>query len=1800
VMKVIRKKNFSGAAILLLLAGIRAQPTVTLSSQRICAVTGSIVNIPCAYSSYYYPTQKEWYRTQGSEGKSQDLSKDPQYSGRVSVNTVLSECDLTVRNVKVSDSGVYNFRFKTQRSDWSSNPSGVHLTVTDLQVKVDPNTVGQREVKVTCSSTCNFSTSRFYWYKNGLYNKYTYDASITLDSTSPYDEGSYSCMAYDGVHQSPSVCVLGKECWGVTYIHTQDDGEPVDVREDEEYQGRVQYTQSSQNDCSLRITNLRERDAQTYRFRFYTDGGDYTGENGVSLSITDLKVEVPDWGSKQKTLSCITTCTLSNPTYIWYKNGQRVTNWYRNTQFCSVRREGAGSYSCAVGGHEELRSPAVCVFENNCWSVTYPTQTICALTGSSVDIHSYYTYPYNNIMKAFWFIKDQFDDEPVDLQQVEAYQGRVQYTQSSQNNCSLRITNLRTTDSQTYRFRFSTNWEKFTGEPGVSLSVTDLRVIVSEWYNWKWKKLSCTSTCTPSNNPTYIWYKNGQRVTNQDRNELYLYDGTANASSYSCALKGHDEIRSSAVCVFDEKSCWSVTYSTQTICSLIGSSVDIHSYYTFPHYYKISAVFWFIKQQADGQAVDMREDDEYDGRIQYTQSSQNNCSLRITNLRETDAQTYRFRFHNDWDKYTGEPGVSLSVTDLTVSVSDWYNWKGKKLSCITTCTLSNKPTYIWYKNGERVTNQDRNELYVVSGDAGSYSCAVKGHEGRRSPAVYFPKNTKAVVLSSGDTVEGDSVTLSCSSDANPPVLAYSWFKQSTAADTLLTTGQTFRISSISSQDSGLYYCTAQNQLGQHNSTPTHLDVLHLPKNTRAVVLSSGDTVEGDSVTLSCSSDANPPILTYTWFKQRPAADTLLTTGQNYSISNISSQHSGLYYCTAHNQLGQHNSTPTELDILYSPRIPVVTAIPSLSGDSVTLLCKSDSNPISSCIWYSKTEGGVKIVQNGTNLTLPSGADGFYYCTTRNGLGSSSSLSWVYSEDRTAKYAGCGITVALVLSFTAVILWMRRRKSAVRSRSDDNSKNTSPPVYGNVSAMASDPTQATSSEDQDNVQYSSVYFRHSHIHAAPLYSTVQLPKAVKQKEEVEYATVSLVKPRAVRDNADMISRKKFFSAAAILMLLAGVEAQHSVTLSSQRLCVLTASTVKIPCRFTTRDHSSVTQREWYRVQSSKGKPQDLSTDPQYSGRVSVSTVTSDCELTVRNVRVSDSGVYNFRFKTQRRDWISASSGVHLTVTDLKVTGPEGRNEYINCLNTCTQSNNHKYIWYKNGQRVTEEFGNSLYIRSRGAGSYSCAVRGHEEHRSPAVCVYDQKSCWSVTYSTQTICSLIGSSVDIHSYYTFPNRHEVTKELWFIKEQPDAEPVGVREDEEYQGRVQYTQSSQNNCSLRITNLTERDTQTYRFRFLTHYSTGKYTGQPGVSLSVTDLKVTVSDWRDQYTTLSCITTCALSNSPTYIWYKNGQRVSDCKSASCSVAAVSGADSYSCAVEGHDSLLSPPVYSPKNTSAVVLSSGDTVEGDSVTLSCSSDANPPVLNYTWFKQRAAADTLLTTGQNYSISNISSQHSGLYYCTAHNQLGQHNSTPTELDVLYAPRITNVTAVPSVSGDSITLLCKSDSNPISNYTWTRRTEGGVKLTGNGNNLTLHSGADGLYVCTATNQLGSSDSSGWEYTSDNRAVKYTAIAVTVALVLIFIVIILWIRRRASRVSTRSEEHSKNDSVHIYDNISAMTSDPTQTASSEDHDNIQYSTVYFSQCPTDEPSLYSTVQLPKAVKQEEKVEYATVSLAKQIAIG
>uniref|UniRef100_A0A8B9RLS1 Ig-like domain-containing protein n=1 Tax=Astyanax mexicanus TaxID=7994 RepID=A0A8B9RLS1_ASTMX len=756
----------------------------------------------------------------------------------------------------------------------------------------------------------------------------------------------------------------------------------------------------------------------------------------ILLADLQVKVDPNTVGQRRVKVTCSSTCSLgTNQKYIWHRNG------YTQYEYTGVSVElysnyDQGRYSCGVSGSIH-RSPSVCVFGTECWGVTYSPQHVCALKGSSVDLSCSYKYPEGHtVTKTVWFVKYQAGTEPEDLREAGEYQGRVQNRQNSQNDCSIRINNPRESDTQTYRFRFYTDdpGGGYTGQPGVTLTVTDLKV---KW-NVKETFLTCSNTCTWTNPPTYIWYKNGQPVSNKYSNTRYIHYSHVDAGSYSCALKGFEDLRSPAVCVYNQDRCWSITYSTRSICALIGSTVEIESYYTFPDQNPEPQPAWYIKLSSQETELSPADD-----RVEFFSDRANVRTLRLNNLTQSDSAQYLLRIKAPYKGYTlSSAGVSLSVTDLQVEV--YSDGQTVTLTCRSSCTLPNNPTYIWYKNRQSLSHCRYKScpVLVVSG-AISYSCSVEGHEIFQSPPVYPPRNTRAELVSSGEILEGDSVTLSCSSDADPPVLSYSWFNQREPAETPLTTDQNYIITNISSQNR-FYYCTAHNQLGKHNSTPIHLNVLYPPRNTRAKLVSSGEIVEGDSVSLSCSSDANLPVLSYSWFNQREPAETPLSTEQNYSITSISSQHSGFYYCTACNQLGQNNSTSIHLDVLYSPRntrAELVSSKEIVEGDSVTLSCSSDADPpVLSYSWFNQREPAetpLSTDQNYSITNISSQHSGFYYCTAHNQLGQHSSTPIhlnVLSENSfgsyksiaasAVNYAASGVAVVLLLVFIAVFLRIR--------------------------------------------------------------------------------------------------------------------------------------------------------------------------------------------------------------------------------------------------------------------------------------------------------------------------------------------------------------------------------------------------------------------------------------------------------------------------------------------------------------------------------------------------------------------------------------------------------------------------------------------------------------------------------------------------------------------------------------------------------------------------------------------------------
>lgn len=103
-------------------------------------------------------------------------------------------------------------------------------------------------------------------------------------------------------------------------------------------------------------------------------------------------------------------------------------------------------------------------------------------------------------------------------------------------------------------------------------------------------------------------------------------------------------------------------------------------------------------------------------------------------------------------------------------------------------------------------------------------------------------------------------------------------------------------------------------------------------------------------------------------------------------------------------------------------------------------------------------------------------------------------------------------------------------------------------------------------------------------------------------------------------------------------------------------------------------------------------------------------------------------------------------------------------------------------------------------------------------------------WEVTYDSTHICALEGATVDIRCNYRYPSSVTIKKKFWSIKNYYDDD--SDLKEEQYSGRVKYI-CGFNDCTLRIKNLRESDAAVYKFRFISYQATGKYTGEPGVTL-------------------------------------------------------------------------------------------------------------------------------------------------------------------------------------------------------------------------------------------------------------------------------------------------------------------------------------------------------------------------------
>ncbi|XP_076126984.1 uncharacterized protein LOC143106523 [Alosa pseudoharengus] len=213
-------------------------------------------------------------------------------------------------------------------------------------------------------------------------------------------------------------------------------------------------------------------------------------------------------------------------------------------------------------------------------------------------------------------------------------------------------------------------------------------------------------------------------------------------------------------------------------------------------------------------------------------------------------------------------------------------------------------------------------------------------------------------------------------------------------------------------------------------------------------------------------------------------------------------------------------------------------------------------------------------------------------------------------------------------------------------------------------------------------------------------------------------------------------------AILLLRLPGLLCGPSVSYSSTRVCGLKGASVVLPCKYYYPWGHIYKGGEWYKKNTGRFREHSNSKYP-------------DCSLKLDNLSNGQSGVYQFRFWTSLHwSWITGSSAVTLSVTDLQVKAVVGNQNQINvtCSTSCSLGS--QYVWYKNGQPLRGNTTALMTLTSTSpsdVANYSCAVKGHEGYRSPAVSLQVSISpeavtegvtlTWHTTYSPEKISDMV---------------------------------------------------------------------------------------------------------------------------------------------------------------------------------------------------------------------------------------------------------------------------------------------------------------------------------------------------------------------------------------------------------------------------------------------------------------------------
>ncbi|KAL7882334.1 hypothetical protein AOLI_G00091830 [Acnodon oligacanthus] len=344
-----------------------------------------------------------------------------------------------------------------------------------------------------------------------------------------------------------------------------------------------------------------------------------------------------------------------------------------------------------------------------------------------------------------------------------------------------------------------------------------------------------------------------------------------------------------------------------------------------------------------------------------------------------------------------------------------------------------------------------------------------------------------------------------------------------------------QISDIKMTDEGRYICEFATYPDGNKQGVTNLVILAKPSNTASTVSVQAGTAP--VIVARCQSANGRPPATVSWvtsvggngttLMEKDNQDHTVTVKSEYWLVPTPADNGRDVSCeVSHRTLSSPETFPMKLQIEYPPQVQIVGYDSNwyLGRTSAVLTCQARGNPPPSTFTWRTMLGQmpetVQVKENTLTVQkVDETVNTTFICEVMNRIGTGTDQVSVVvralhlrtdTDNRTSVYAASGGAVVLLPIFIAVFLWRRSRAAVTSGEREESSGEGASALAG-----TSEPSRAASSDDQEDVLYSTVHFSRCRTKDVPLCSTVHPSNSLPEEEEVQYAAVNTAKPRTAQ-------------------------------------------------------------------------------------------------------------------------------------------------------------------------------------------------------------------------------------------------------------------------------------------------------------------------------------------------------------------------------------------------------------------------------------------------------------------------------------------------------------------------------------------------------------------------------------------------------------------------------------------------------------------------------------------------------------